>query len=122
MNSDGWQMGVTNAAPCASRLSAAEYPAARCLALARDHRNRRVRQSACADVKDPTAAHLRASSKRVARLFRPCGPDSHAGHERRLRGTRKRPRYGLHEISAHLFGYSRPSKSRTGHYALTTTH
>ena len=47
-------------------------------------RTRRARQSAFADAKDQVAAHLRASSKRAAPLFRPFGPDAPAGHERPL--------------------------------------
>jgi len=43
-----------------------------------------VRQSAFADAKEWAAAHLRASSKRAAPLFRPFGPDAPAGHERPL--------------------------------------
>ena len=44
-------------------------------------RTRQARQSAFADAKGRVAAHLRASSKRVAPLFRPFGPDAPAGHE-----------------------------------------
>ena len=47
-------------------------------------RTRQARQSAFADAKGRVAAHLRASSKRAAPLFRPFGPDAPAGHERPL--------------------------------------
>ena len=47
-------------------------------------RTRQARQSAFADTKGRVAAHLRASSKRAAPLFRPFGPDAPAGHERPL--------------------------------------
>ena len=47
-------------------------------------RTRQARQSAFADAKERVAAHLRASSKRVAPPFRPFGPDAPAGHERPL--------------------------------------
>ena len=54
------------------------------LAAAPRPRTRRARQSAFADAKERVAAHLRASSKRVAPPFRPFGPDAPAGHERPL--------------------------------------
>ena len=60
--------------------------------------------SACADTKEPAAAHPRASSKRVGRLFRPFGPDA-------LRQTQKAAfaAHGMPASRASLKGIAEPT-------------